>query len=81
MATYKFPQFDIEIVDPTITINGGVGTTVDNNVPSDFAYADIVLTTDTARFGVRLEGSPKPTAWEMADLEIWVGTQLKQYEV
>lgn len=81
MATYKFNQWNVEIVDPTITINGAVGTTVIDNVPVDEAYADITLTTDTAKFGVRLEGSPKPIDWTMESLSIWVGEQLKKYEV
>lgn len=81
MATYKFPQFDLEIVDPTVTISGEVGTTVTNNVPSNTAYADIILETDSAKFGVRLEGSPEPTSWTMDDLGVWVGIQLQQYEI
>ena len=81
MPTYKFPQFDIEIVNPTITVDGQAGTTIVNNVPNDEAYADIILESEGVKFGLRLEGSPKPIDWTMESLSIWVGQQLAKYEI
>ena len=81
MATYKFDDLELELVDPTISINGDVGTKVVNNVPSDIAYADVVLETATYKYSHRLEGSPKPLDWTMVELSTWVGIQLSQYEV
>jgi hypothetical protein len=49
MATYKFEQFKVEIIDPTVTIHGKVGTEVHNGVEQSVTYADVLLTTKTAK--------------------------------
>jgi len=82
MAKYKFPAFQTVFDNPTITINGDVGTKVVNNVPSDSAYCDILIETpQTKNSSFRLEGTPQPIDWTMEELSIWVNTQLAQYEV
>jgi len=79
---YKFPSFETVFTDPTITINGEVGTRINNNVPEDTAYCDILITTpQTSNSSFRLEGSPTPIDWTMESLSKWVAQQLKQYEV
>lgn len=53
--TYKFEQFKVEITDPTIQIN------VDSLAvqPTQMTMSiDIVLVTDSARFGVNLTNIP-----------------------
>lgn len=82
MAKYKFPAFETVFENPTITINGDVGTRVINNVPSNTAYCDILIETpQTTNSSFRLEGSPEPVNWTMEELSIWVNAQLIQYEV
>jgi len=79
---YKFPTFDTVFENPTITINGDVGTRINNNVPENTAYCDILITTpQTANSGFRLEGTPTPIDWTMESLSLWVSENLKQYEV
>ncbi len=82
MAKYKFPAFETVFENPTITINGDVGTRVINNVPSNTAYCDILIETpQTTNSSFRLEGSPEPVNWTMEELSIWVANQLIQFEV
>jgi hypothetical protein len=82
MATYKFPSFDTEFIDPTITMNGEVGTRINNNVPENVAYCDILIETpNTKKSAFRLEGSPTPTDWTVQELSIWVAANLVKYEV
>jgi hypothetical protein len=52
MATYKFEQFNVEIVDPTLTINPIVQ---DVNPSTMTISADIVLETTSAKFGLILK--------------------------
>ena len=40
MATYKFPQFNVEIIDPTVTV-----TTVLDNIIDKVCSTDVLLTT------------------------------------
>jgi hypothetical protein len=52
MATYKFEQFNIEIVDPTVWADED---TIQLQVSKNTISVNIVLTTDNAKFGVLLE--------------------------
>ena len=82
MAKYKFPNFTTIFENPTITIDGDVGTTIVKNVPSNTAYCDILIETPQTKNSVfRLEGAPEPIDWTMESLQIWVNAQLIQYEV
>jgi hypothetical protein len=82
MSTYKFPNFDTEFIDPTITMNGDAGTRINNNVPEDVAYCDLLIETpNTKKSAFRLEGSPKPVDWTVQELSIWVAANLVKYEV
>lgn len=82
MTKYKFPPFDTVFVNPTITINGDVGTKVINNEPQNTAYADILIETPQTKNSVfRIEGTPQPKDWTMESLSEWVELQLKQYEI
>ena len=52
MATYKFEQFNIDIVNPTVDANeDSIALQPTLNTIS----VDVTLTTDSATFGVRLE--------------------------
>lgn len=52
MATYRFDQFNIDIVNPTVDANED---TIALQPTLNTISVDVILTTDSATFGVRLE--------------------------
>ncbi len=76
MATYKFEQFNVEIVTPTIEVQA-----VNDNIKQKVCAVDLLLTTDTAKFGVQLNGFTYTETWEDEDVYLWVSEELKKYEV
>lgn len=77
MKTYRFPQFNVEIVNPTIQIQQ-----VNDALTSKTCSVDILLTTDSAKFGVNLQGFVYVDSWEDADIENWVlNVELSKYEI
>jgi hypothetical protein len=76
MATYKFEQFKIEITNPTTEVKF-----VNDNIIDKVCSVEILLTTDTAKFGVQLDGFTYVDTWEDADVLNWVNEELKKYEV
>lgn len=77
MATYKFPQFNVEIVNPTVTL-----TKVTDNVIDKFCSADVLLTTDSTFFGVSFFGYSYSTDWNDQDIINWINSvELPKYEV
>jgi hypothetical protein len=81
MATYKFEQFKVEIIDPTVTIHGKVGTEVHNGVEQSVTYADVLLTTKTAKFAVQLLSDVTPKNWDIESLEAWVAAELEKFKI
>jgi hypothetical protein len=76
--TYKFEQFKIEIVNPTITINLN---TISDKALDKLLAVDVLLTTDSAQFGVRAEDMPYVDSWDDADVPDMVNNWLAQYAV
>ncbi len=76
MATYKFEQFNVEITNPTTEVK-----LVNDNIIDKVCSVEILLTTDTAKFGVQLDGFRYAETWEDADVLNWVNEELKKYEV
>lgn len=76
MATYKFEQFKVEITNPTTEVK-----LVNDNIVDKNCFVEILLTTDTAKFGVQLDGFTYADTWEDADVLNWVTEELKKYEV
>jgi len=76
MATYKFEQFKVEITNPTPEVK-----LVNDNIIDKVCSVEILLTTDTAKFGVQLDGFTYANTWEDADVLNWVNEELKKYEV
>jgi len=76
MATYKFEQFNVEITNPTIEVK-----LVNDNIIDKVCSVEILLTTDTAKFGVQLDGFTYAETWEDADVINWVNLELVKYEV
>ena len=77
MATYNFPQFNVEITDPIINIER-----VNDSILYQSCTVDVVLTTPSAVFGVNFKGFIYDTTWNDADIEAWVNdVELPKYLV
>ena len=76
MATYKFEQFKVEITNPTTEVK-----LVNDDIINKQCSVEILLTTDSAKFGVQLDGFTYADTWEDADIINWVNLELVKYEV
>lgn len=76
--TYKFEQFKIEIVNPTIQINLN---SISDKALDKLLSVDILLTTATAQFGVRAEDMAYTDTWDDADIPDMVNNWLIQFEI
>jgi hypothetical protein len=77
MATYKFEQFNVEIVNPTIEV-----VNVADAINAKTCSVDVVLTTDTATFGVNLQGFTYAETWTDEEIILWVNdVELPKYEI
>jgi len=77
MATYSFPQFNVEITDPIVNIER-----VNDSILYQSCSVDVVLTTPSAVFGVNFQGFIYDTTWDDADIEAWVNdVELPKYLV
>jgi hypothetical protein len=74
--TYKFEQFNVEIDNPVVTI-----VNVADAINLKRCSVDVLLTTDSAEFGVNLQGFTYEETWEDSDIEAWVTIELQKYEV
>ena len=52
MATYRFSQFNLDIVNPVVDANED---SISIQPTSNTIAVDVTLTTDSATFGIRLE--------------------------
>lgn len=76
--TYKFPQFNVQIVDPNVNINLN---TISDKALDKLLSVDILLTTATAQFGVRAEDMAYIDTWDDADIPDMVNNWLIQFEI
>jgi hypothetical protein len=76
MATYKFPQFNVEIVDPTVEV-----LVIHDTIAQNTCSVDVLLTTPTANFGITLSGFTYVTDWNDEEVEIWTMVELSKYAV
>ena len=74
---YKFPQFNVEIVDPTIEIDLN---TIGDKAIDKLLSVTIILSTDTAQFGVIASDMPYVETWEDSDIPAMVDNWLIQFE-
>lgn len=82
MSTYKFTQFNVEIIDPIIVKDGYAGGQFLNNISQGSFSVDIKLITDSSSFGVRLESEDtQPTDFSIEAIDVWIDEQLVQYEL
>ena len=76
--TYKFPQFQVEIIDPLVVVNLN---SIQDKAIDKLLSVDITLSTTTATFGVTAIDMPYTDTWDDADVEVMVQTWLIQFEV
>lgn len=76
--TYKFPQFQVEITGPAISINLN---TISDKAIDKLLAVDVLLTTASAQFGVRAEDMPYIDTWDDADVPDMVNIWLSQFAV
>jgi hypothetical protein len=74
--TYKFPQFQVEIVDPTVEV-----LVIHDTIAQNTCSVDVLLSTPTANFGITLEGFTYVTDWNDEEVEIWTMVELSKYAV
>lgn len=79
MAKYKFTQFNVEIENPTISIDM---TSIKDNAINKLLSVSIVLQTDSVKlYGVELYDMPYNGNWIDADIEPMVMDKLTEFEV
>lgn len=76
--TYKFEQFNVEISNPKISVNLN---TIQDKAIDQLLSIDVVLTTDSATFGVTANDMPYSDTWNDSEVEGMVVKWLKQFEV
>ena len=77
MATYKFPQFNVEITDPTVTVQ-----VVHDFIQEKICNVEVILSTPSTLFGVTFLGYTYTSDWNDQDIINWVtNVELPQYEV
>jgi hypothetical protein len=74
---YKFPQFKVEISNPTISVDLD---TIQDKAISKLLSVSVTLATDSATFGVTAEDMPYVETWEDSEVEGMVVEWLKQFE-
>jgi hypothetical protein len=74
--TYKFEQFNVEIVNPTIEV-----ITIHDTIAQRTCSVDVLLTTESANFGVTLSGFTYENDWNDEEVEIWTMVELSKYAV
>jgi hypothetical protein len=77
MAVYRFPQFNVDLTDPTMEV---VKATY--QIGGETGSVSVVLSTASARlFGVTFDGFPNEGEWSDADVMAWAVLELEKYRV
>jgi hypothetical protein len=77
MATYKFPQFNVEIINPTVTV-----TVVTDDIINRVCSASVMLTIPSAIFGIDFNGYAYTEDWNDQEIINWVNNvELPKYEI
>ena len=74
--TYKFPQFNVTITDPTIEV-----LVIHDTIAKNTCSVDVLLTTETANFGITLDGFTYVSDWNDEQVEVWTLVELSKYAV
>lgn len=78
MATYKFEQFKVEIVNPQIEVD--MNSIQDKSIDKLLSVG-VTLTTQTASFGLIATDMPYETTWEDVDVYPMTVEWLSQFIV
>jgi hypothetical protein len=76
--TYKFPQFKVEIENPTISLD--LNSIQDRALDKKLSI-DVILQTNTSKFSIKAENMAYTTSWQDSDLENMVNNWLTQFEI
>lgn len=77
MATYKFPEFNVEIVNPNVSVE-----IVHDYIQLRICNVEVLLSTPTANFGITFLGYTYTTDWNDQDIIDWVNNvELPKYQV
>ena len=76
MKKYKFPQFNVEIENPTIEIDLN---SIQDKAIDKLLSVSITLSTETAKFGVMAENMPYVDTWKDSDITEMVNLWLESY--
>ena len=77
MATYKFSEFNVEIVNPTVIV-----TRVNDNIIERVCSVNVTLHTDSTNFGVTFYGFEYTSDWNDTEIINWVNNvELPKYEI
>lgn len=74
--TYKFENWNVEITNPIVEV-----VNVIDNINTKTCNVDVLLTTDSAEFGVTLNGFTYEETWDDQDVRNWVAIELEKYEI
>lgn len=75
---YKFPQFKVEIENPTIEIDLN---SIQDKAIDKLLSVDVLLISNGARFGVRAENMPYNDTWRDSDIAEMVNLWLDAFEL
>ena len=84
MTMYKFDieHGSMELLNPTIMLNGDVGPKFDDNGNMSTFVAPVMLCIPgTSNIDWKFESSIMPTAWEPEDIESWAQDRLEEHKV
>jgi len=76
---YKFPQFNVEIENPTIEVN--LDTIGDKALSKQLSVDFLMTSPDGSKFGNRAINMPYVETWEDSDIEPMVVEWLTQFIV
>lgn len=77
MATYKFEQFNVDIIDPIVEVRNVV-----DNINQKTCVVEVMLNTDTVGFGLSFTGFTYTDTWTDDEVIEWVNNvELPKYEV
>ena len=79
MNEYKFPNKEMIIVDPTVSISGDFGGHFKDNVMDPYFYIDVILKTEKVTCIVRLEADYLPEDSTPQSFAKWVGEQMEKH--
>ena len=74
----KFPQFNVEINNPTIEVDLN---TIGDRAIDRLLSVDVLLKTNSAKFGIRSEGISYNETWNDSDIELMIQDWLRQFEI